>query len=1672
MNDPELLKSKDVQDCKPKIEKAEVADLLILEEYELSLLEGHRRLHESRKIKTSERIMRLLMVVLYVISIPWRNLSTWLQRYLTAYLILSQVGDRNVIVSDEGCTAAVVNSPISHFHYQQFDFSSDLAYKREGFVGRKWFFLELDNIFETDRGAAGVLITGDPGSGKSALMAQLICSPYSSLQIHQNIIGFHFCEYSEKGKRDGARFVRNLVDQIAARLPGYSELIEKNELVRRQLEKLCQEDVTGCFSASILGPLRNLKPRDGLRYIVIDALDECFEDDKTSEIVEILSSKMPQFPKWLKLIITSRNLTMVTKKIRQGARRKPLYANDDRNEEDIDLYVSRFISQNSFLFDRLLTAMNFTSRTYDKTMFMNRVIKRAEGNFLFVKTVLQYIYDTDEMVDLRALPTSLFDLYNIFFERQFGVDGFGPFSFLFEVLLSTCSPLQLNDVEEILRSEYEEGNVFQLIEQTSCFLRFGHDGAVRIYHQSFAEWLINQSAAVIHINETRGHQNMAKFLLHRINERNIINVTFGEIIELFRHILAGNTLEIHGSALDVLNITDMRERRTNQSILHHLARKPSPFLPVLRFFLTKFKDVDLLDENEKTPAFYAASEGLVENLRIFVDNGANISSFLAKLRQINPFLSAVCNTTVEELSFMHAAARKGHKDVVEFLLKSNISFQESTKNHPTPLHLAAANGHLDVLRLFRDYDAKFDIISLHHAAARNHIDVVKFLLTKVEVRDSCLQCRCKPLHHSKFSVEDVHLYFCETALHAAVSRGYIDIVKTLLTFGNETLECKHHSGSTVLMDAVKRNDSEMVDLLLENGANVTAQCGSKVSYRNKKEMCSLFSMVKQDFLYTIYCTEDTCKCGNTAIHVSAKYGLWEITEKLVRKNVFDLTRSRNCVQESALDVAISHGHTHFLYHTNQTYEKYDSFLIDSAIVENSVERCSDNALKHLFDYSLIFKSYACELRWKILLFSVSWNPYVQYRIGEISPHICSDAYEDENLSLGEWIQRVSSKRLAIIKLLLESCNDKSFVLKKKDDNGKTILFHACQNGFEDAFKYLFHAGADMYTQVDFPFGPFDSFFAGADIHIFTQVDFPLVFFDRDFPNQNASYRCYTTSDGKFRSCNTSSYDEILRYVIWWERKAIQKCDVRVALVLKIIIVEQMPLSLYELLKAGVDMNCTDGSTLRPFLQHLRLGGRELSEVFKVFGVDILLEKKPSFTSSELHLISYLALPDNLGNFFKALSEDRSPLQKLIDRHPDGVGILEKFYDIEGYLALHRATQGGNLDAIKWFKSIGVNTQLKTGSGLNALDLSILYLGNIDQAELIAPPKSTPFSRRKSNHQVPPTISSFRQDVFKELFRTFFDAKPQSDFPCGTSLDGLSPLHIAAIKGISVLQYVHKHASEMFPGLPLNCANKHRLDPLYVVQFYKSLLDGGLVDKYMEDSGVNLEQEKKKPNQVNLKGNNNIKSSLKGKTVDEKDSDTGLPPLQYPDREVEYYMVFNYLYHPHFREFTDEDLHLGVPKGIRISDCPGYKESINISQGETLPNADLTECLKIQVRRNYFQSLCKSEISQNFFRKYPCPTMVRRLHQWLMSNPKRNRQVSPFMAKRFGWNDVHGVKDIRSRWPLFFLHNMLLNKYESFEYLKTLNEALQVADVRFYSRNELLDVIQSQYSNLAKHFYRR
>ena len=110
-----------------------------------------------------------------------------------------------------GCPLEIGDVP---FDTKEFNFTSQMNLARECFMGRQWLYHNLESLFLNSKGdtVSGVVVVGEPGAGKSALSAQLICSRSSSPYIHKRIIGYHLCKHSDKATQDPGRFVRNLVD--------------------------------------------------------------------------------------------------------------------------------------------------------------------------------------------------------------------------------------------------------------------------------------------------------------------------------------------------------------------------------------------------------------------------------------------------------------------------------------------------------------------------------------------------------------------------------------------------------------------------------------------------------------------------------------------------------------------------------------------------------------------------------------------------------------------------------------------------------------------------------------------------------------------------------------------------------------------------------------------------------------------------------------------------------------------------------------------------------------------------------------------------------------------------------------------------------------------------------------------------------------------------------------------------------------------------------------------------------------------------------------------------------------------------------------------------------------------------------------------------------------------
>jgi len=159
---------------------------------------------------------------------------------------------------------------------------------------------------------------------------------------------------------------------------------------------------------------------------------------------------------------------------------------------------------------------------------------------------------------------------------------------------------------------------------------------------------------------------------------------------------------------------------------------------------------------------------------------------------------------------LHIAALNGHKDVVRFLLQeADASRNVLDKNDQTPLHFACIGGHYQCCVALIEYFAYVEVDTLsnlqplHFAALSGHTAICKLLLEN----NANVDVLC---------AEDL-----QSPLHCAASRGHVEVVSLLISNGAE-VDIRNSSNATPLHHAAMNNHIRVVEKLLEGHANPLA----------------------------------------------------------------------------------------------------------------------------------------------------------------------------------------------------------------------------------------------------------------------------------------------------------------------------------------------------------------------------------------------------------------------------------------------------------------------------------------------------------------------------------------------------------------------------------------------------------------------------------------------------------------------------------------------------------------------------------------------------------------------------------------------------------------------------------------------------------------------------------
>ncbi|KAL8161900.1 hypothetical protein V2J09_013389 [Rumex salicifolius] len=248
-------------------------------------------------------------------------------------------------------------------------------------------------------------------------------------------------------------------------------------------------------------------------------------------------------------------------------------------------------------------------------------------------------------------------------------------------------------------------------------------------------------------------------------------------------------------------------------------------------------------------------------------------------------------------SAIHLAARAGNLERIKQILEEAAAPKSllcrQNQEGETPLFVSAEKGHASaVVEMLNFLDLESASIGANsgfdpfHIAARNgHVDVLKELLSVFPN----LAMTTGPSN--------------ATALLTAASQGHIDVVNLLLETNSNLAKIARNNGKTVLHSASRMGHLEVVRALLQKDPSIAFMIdrkGQTALHMAVKGYSTeiVLELLKPDPL--LLHLEDSK--GNSALHIAAKKGRMQIVECLLGVEGINLNRL-NKGDESPLDIA-------------------------------------------------------------------------------------------------------------------------------------------------------------------------------------------------------------------------------------------------------------------------------------------------------------------------------------------------------------------------------------------------------------------------------------------------------------------------------------------------------------------------------------------------------------------------------------------------------------------------------------------------------------------------------------------------------------------------------------------------------------------------------------------------
>ena len=811
------------------------------------------------------------------------------------------------------------------------------------FYCREWVFSKIAKCLDMkcsaegeSRSCHGVIVMGGPGSGKSALCCEIVW-PTSThgkqLELNKCILAYYFCQAHDVETLSISSFIQCLSEQLinSSLIEGYSNFVSDPEIKSALDPVRCEVDPDEAFRCGILQPLSSISPPSETLFILVDSLDACYLqilNEKSSSsvsrtIAELLANHHHLLPEWVMLLCTARKQSKSVTRLFTGFRKIGL---DDLRKShvvrDVQQYILCRLDRDEWLRQQL---------DRETAEMLNQLHIKSNGCFLYLEKALDSVIDDFILLqEICDIPGTLNGLYLWLCQRLFLKHWFDVVRPILNVMFAARRPLT---EAELYGCVYTQ-NINLTFEEFKANLNLlakvlieGREGTKILFHQSFAEWLLDvkyctQKYLCV---PSEGHAMLAmSFTLHASTLTPVEVHHFALHLAKCGHlatlepfhlplwlILSGANIE------DSLGSQVPKEPVAVDLLLKAGARLPEDEALVssitgglstsaeidedISFTLSKEPpgEPEFLDSNGRTALSNAAFQGNLTQVSILLEMEVNVE--------------AVDSTGQTPLCL---AARHGHTDVVAALIKAGSACNHADNEGWTALRSAAWGGHTDVVRLLIDAGADInhaDIdgrTALRAAAWGGHEDIVAALLEHgAEVDNFDKEGRTALIATSymghasivrqllKYGANVEHedidgrTALSVAALCIPASRTHVEVIGLLLEYSAK-VDHADRDGMTPLLVAAYEGQPEICELLLENDADIDHSDHSGRTALDAAVSMGHAAVVKVLLFWGAYVDMIDSE-GRTLLGNAAQQGSPEVVQQLLDRGLDEMHRDNN-----------------------------------------------------------------------------------------------------------------------------------------------------------------------------------------------------------------------------------------------------------------------------------------------------------------------------------------------------------------------------------------------------------------------------------------------------------------------------------------------------------------------------------------------------------------------------------------------------------------------------------------------------------------------------------------------------------------------------------------------------------------------------------------------------------